>query len=108
MHARRVFLFGAAWGAVASLSSPAVGGSEPGAQPFFAGVQRVIEGLNRAGCPLPPAVTGELQALAAVGDATAVARARLLLADFVIARVTLSAQGDGKIEVRPQVLPLVE
>jgi len=108
MHTRRLFLLGAACGAVAGLSPPAVGGSEPGAQPFFAGVQRVIEALDRAGCPLPAAVIGELQALAAVGDATAVARAQLLLADFIIARVTLSAQGDGKIEVRPQVLPLVE
>ena len=107
MRTRRGLLSTAAWGALGFVVLPAVAWGGAGAQPFFASVRRVLEALERAGSALPSSVTSELQQLASRGDDDAVARARQLLAPFVIADVTLNAQGDGDVKVTEQVLPLV-
>ena len=108
MRTRRALLSTAAWGALGLVVLPAVAWGGAGAQPFFASVRRVLEALERAGSALPSSVASELQQLASRGDDDAVARARQMLAPFVIADVTFNAQGDGDVKVTEQVLPLVE
>src|ERR1700758_396617 len=68
-------------------------------QPYFAGVNRVLEALARLGAPVAAADAGQIAALANQDDGAAVDAAERILDRYTLARLFLEADGTGRVAI---------
>src|ERR1700730_12483318 len=82
--------------------------SELVAQPYFAGVTRILEALAGLGAPLAAADADHIAALANQNDSAAVDAAEKILERYTLARFSLEADGTGRIAMGGVQRTLVE
>ena len=68
-------------------------------QPYFAGVNRVLEALARLGAPVAAADAQRIAALAKQDDGAAVDAAEKILDSYTLARLSLDADGTGRVAI---------
>jgi len=77
-------------------------------QPYFAGVTRILETLARLGAPVAAADSEHIAALANQDDSAAVDTAEKILDRYTLARLSLEADGTGRIAMGGAQRTLVE
>jgi hypothetical protein len=77
-------------------------------QPYFAGVNRVLEALSKLGAPVAAADAQQIAALANQDDRAAVDAAEKILDRYTLARLSLDADGTGRVAVGGAQRTLVE
>src|ERR1700691_1262273 len=85
--------------------------ADPGAiepQPFFAGVKRAVEALEKLGAPLPPADAARIAALALQNDGAAVAEAGRILGCYTLVDLAIDPDGASHVGIGPAPRTLVE
>ena len=88
-----------AWAETASSVAP---------QPYFAGVKRALEALDKLGAPIVPADAAQIDSLARAGDAASVAAADRILDRYTLARLSIDADGTGQVAMGGAQRTLVE
>jgi len=77
-------------------------------QPYFAGVNRILEALARLGAPVAAADAQRIAALANQDDSAAVDAAEIILDRYTLARLSLDVDGTGRIAMGGAQRTLVE
>jgi hypothetical protein len=77
-------------------------------QPYFAGVNRVLEALARLGGPVAASDAGRIAALANQDDSAAVDAAEKILDRYTLARLSVAPDGTGSVVVGGAERTLVE
>src|SRR5262249_12482067 len=77
-------------------------------QPYFAGVNRVLEALARLGAPVAAADAQRIAASARQGDSAAVDAAEKILDRYTLARLSIDADGKGNVAMGGAQRTLVE
>src|SRR5690348_7984261 len=68
-------------------------------QPYFAGVNRVLEGLAKLGAPVAAADAQRIAVLARQGDSAAVDAAEKILDTYTLARLSIGPDETGRVEM---------
>src|ERR1700679_3032220 len=85
---------------------PGTPGIEP--QPFFAGVARAVQAMERLGAPLAPADAARIAELARQGDAAAVDEAGRILAAYTLLTLSIDPDGESRVGAGAAPRTLVE